>query len=485
MVEDDAPYRGPDRRAQAGDPGRDRSWVLVAGIVALLLAVALGPALQPLTDATGPKSPTAIRVAVLLLALGVVTTALFHWRATGVVAGAWVAASSIVLGAAVLLEVLLGEAVAAASAAGISAVAGAHLIVASASPEIDAGVSPRTVVPWGLAAGLLAGSLAFAARGGGADFVVTLAAATWFTAAVSGGARAWRGTSVLLGWTAVAATVLALAELASLREVRVVLPDVIEPLMQGLGLLVMSAGVTFELARSVDRHRYDVLDRELVRQAVEERRRVVAEDRSHDLGNALMALEGATLTLARLRDRLAPDQQTALAEAVVRGAAEVRRLTVAEASQAAPTSLELREVVDHQVTLLRASGLAVVVTGVDRVWVEVVDGDVQQILQNLLANARHHGGANEQQPVRVDVGRRGGLAAVRVTDAGPGIPAWARSAIFERGVQATGDPTGQGLGLTVARGLAQRNGGDLRLVPTPTGACFELTFPIADVSSGR
>lgn len=68
---------------------------------------------------------------------------------------------------------------------------------------------------------------------------------------------------------------------------------------------------------------------------------------------------------------------------------------------------------------------------------------------------------------------------VRVRDRGPGIPASAGERVF-RPFQRLKDgvnegASGTGLGLSIARELAALMGGSLRLVPTETGACFELT----------
>lgn len=219
--------------------------------------------------------------------------------------------------------------------------------MASASSQINSELTPGVVVGGGLLAGGVAAAVAATASGGGADVIVGLAVATWLATALLGAASAWVGTSLLLGWAAMGAAPLALAELVVLSEVREVMPAVLAPVLQGVGLVVISAGTTFDLARSVSRHRNDTLGREMLRQRLEDTRRMAAEDRNHDLGNALMAMEGATLTLVRRRDELPLDQQTLLAEAVAREAARVRRLTAAEADGRATIRVDLREVVDE------------------------------------------------------------------------------------------------------------------------------------------
>jgi two-component system sensor histidine kinase KdpD len=66
-----------------------------------------------------------------------------------------------------------------------------------------------------------------------------------------------------------------------------------------------------------------------------------------------------------------------------------------------------------------------------------------------------------------------------VRDHGPGIPYAFRSDLFERFTRGDHTTPGMGLGLAVARALAQSLGATLDLVDAPdggSGACFELRF---------
>ena len=78
----------------------------------------------------------------------------------------------------------------------------------------------------------------------------------------------------------------------------------------------------------------------------------------------------------------------------------------------------------------------------------------------------------------------GATASVLVNDTGPGVPPADRERIFDRLVRLdearSVDDGGAGLGLAIARGIAQAHGGDLRCVDPPngTGAAFELTLPL-------
>lgn len=91
-------------------------------------------------------------------------------------------------------------------------------------------------------------------------------------------------------------------------------------------------------------------------------------------------------------------------------------------------------------------------------------------LANLLRNAARHAPGSE---VVVRVGASGDHARFDVDDAGPGIAADARGALFDRfarsGDARLRDRPGLGLGLPIAREVARRHGGDCVLMDSPLG----------------
>jgi len=105
-----------------------------------------------------------------------------------------------------------------------------------------------------------------------------------------------------------------------------------------------------------------------------------------------------------------------------------------------------------------------------------------QVLVNLLSNAVKHAPAGSQ--VEVSAVREDQLMAVSVRDYGPGIPAHKVDSIFEPFTQLDGSDTrripGTGLGLTIARALAEKQGGTIRVASREgEGATFTLTIPLA------
>ena len=104
---------------------------------------------------------------------------------------------------------------------------------------------------------------------------------------------------------------------------------------------------------------------------------------------------------------------------------------------------------------------------------------VQRALVNLVENAIKYSPPGD--PVRVQVTDSGAEAAIRVIDHGPGVEAAERDRIFEpfhRGERL--NRPGVGLGLAIARGFAEANGGNLEVESRAgQGATFVLRFPIA------
>jgi PAS domain S-box-containing protein len=129
---------------------------------------------------------------------------------------------------------------------------------------------------------------------------------------------------------------------------------------------------------------------------------------------------------------------------------------------------------DSGVTITHsADGVAEVIADPDR---------TVQVLVNLLSNAVKHAPSGSQ--VQVSAGREGNMAAIAVRDHGPGIPSHKVDFIFEPFTQLDGSDTrriaGTGLGLTIARALAEKQGGTIRVSSREgQGATFTLTMPIA------
>lgn len=103
---------------------------------------------------------------------------------------------------------------------------------------------------------------------------------------------------------------------------------------------------------------------------------------------------------------------------------------------------------------------------------------LRQALDNLVANALAHGPADGTVVVAAVAER--GTVLLSVSDEGEGIPAADRARIFEAGVRLDDARPGAGLGLAIARSIAEAHCGTLTLESgAAAGTTFVLTLPTA------
>jgi signal transduction histidine kinase len=112
-----------------------------------------------------------------------------------------------------------------------------------------------------------------------------------------------------------------------------------------------------------------------------------------------------------------------------------------------------------------------------------VEGDperTRQVLTNLVDNAIKYSPAGDE--VRVTAGQENGAIRIAVIDHGPGIPHDQQRLIFEKFGRAEvpgGSKPGTGLGLFIARSIAEAHGGTIDVRSRPSeGATFVLTLPV-------
>jgi signal transduction histidine kinase len=171
----------------------------------------------------------------------------------------------------------------------------------------------------------------------------------------------------------------------------------------------------------------------------------------------------------------------ALAEAApaVDGAPERRRIVALAVAAGRDverilTDAELRSLRAERVDLgALASGLSTDLIEVNAEEGLLVEGDptrLRQALANLVSNGLRHGSR-----IAIDVRALDGRVVVDVADDGPGVDPTVD--VFARGVSGAGS---SGLGLWVARAVAESHRGSLELVSAPgSGAVFRLSLPPA------
>ncbi len=109
--------------------------------------------------------------------------------------------------------------------------------------------------------------------------------------------------------------------------------------------------------------------------------------------------------------------------------------------------------------------------------------DVFRVLFNLLHNAATVARrTNTLRTIRVTLQREDTMATIAVSDDGPGLPEPVRKRLFLGGHASTG---GTGYGLAIARELAERNGGTLKLADADKGATFVVEVPLDEPPTDR
>ena len=193
--------------------------------------------------------------------------------------------------------------------------------------------------------------------------------------------------------------------------------------------------------------------------------RQFASDASHQLRTPLTALS------MRLEEILQAEDQQTVREEAASALAQVERLaTVVEHLldnvrdnnlRAGPVPLDdvvLQQVVEWE-PAFAARQRIVKATGTRGLVALATPNGLSQVLATLLENSLIHGAGM----VTVSTRSTGISLVVEVTDEGPGVPAELGARIFERSVSGRASQ-GTGLGLAVARELAEADGGRLELV---------------------
>ncbi len=231
------------------------------------------------------------------------------------------------------------------------------------------------------------------------------------------------------------------------------------------------------IARSANR-----LARQLARE--QDVRRQWLQDIVHDLRTPVSALKAQfeamqdgvlPVTPERIRRNVVEVRRI---EGLVSGLEELMRLEspemTAEAGEVSGDSL-LAELTDR--FALEAERKGIRLEADNRAGFFRADhGLLLRAASNLVANALRH--APQGGRVAVVILRRQGEVALRVTNSGPPVPEVELERVFDRlfrGEYARSS-SGSGLGLTIARRIAELHGGGARLWNEPGGVAAELTL---------
>ena len=227
----------------------------------------------------------------------------------------------------------------------------------------------------------------------------------------------------------------------------------------------------------------DVLDasaERIARMLTAERR--LAADASHQLRTPLTALS------MRLEEITLTDDPDIVKEEASIALGQVERLTDVvqrlltnsrDPRSGSAVAFDQDEVVKQQIEesrpASRSEGRAIVRSGKKGLRAVGTPGAVAQVLATLIENSLMHGDGTVALRTRVT----GNQAVVEVTDEGPGVPPDLGARVFERTVSGRNST---GLGLAVARDLAEADGGRLELLqPHPPVFALFLSRVAEDV----
>jgi len=212
---------------------------------------------------------------------------------------------------------------------------------------------------------------------------------------------------------------------------------------------------------------------------------------SHDLRSPLTAIRASVEALANPALELSAVDRATLVETIavetqrlgrlVENLLDLSRLEVGAATPH-PELFPLDDLVGRTLTELGPGAARVSITLPAEVPIVRVDGvQIERVLFNLLDNALKYSLGH----VQLTATSAEDEVLVRVTDEGPGVSQAELGRIFEpfEHGRVSESARGAGLGLAIARGFAQANGGVLWAEPSgDAGAAFVLSLPLATAS---
>ncbi len=223
-----------------------------------------------------------------------------------------------------------------------------------------------------------------------------------------------------------------------------------------------------------------------------------AADVAHELKNPLTSLRSAAETVSRIKNQ---SQQQLLMSVILEDVTRLDRLITdisqasrveAELAQTHRDNVDFRALLDSWVSMMSDRYPDIKLSWTkdhenqdkDNLQVSIHTGRIIQILDNLLANAVSFNPPNKEIEIELEIiGKNKNKICFSIRDHGPGIPEANLDTIFKRFyTQRPNDEAfghHSGLGLSIARQIAEAHGGDLYAShASENGAIFFLELPL-------
>lgn len=203
---------------------------------------------------------------------------------------------------------------------------------------------------------------------------------------------------------------------------------------------------------------------------------------SHEFKTPLAGIQGA-VELLQDHDDMQPEQRRRFLDNIASdgrrlSALVTRLLDLARADMARPeagVSVDLRPVVLKAVDARSASLRLTVDLPEDLPAVAAPADSLEMVVSTLLENSRQAGAS----AVAITARTVEGSVILTLTDDGPGVAPADAVRVFEPFFTTRREQGGAGLGLSIARALLRASHATLDLVPSTSGARFELCLPVA------
>jgi two-component system sensor histidine kinase KdpD len=237
------------------------------------------------------------------------------------------------------------------------------------------------------------------------------------------------------------------------------------------------------LARERDRMQAEMVEAEALRRS-DELKTALLRSISHDLRTPLTSIIASGAALGS--ESATAAERTELSEAIVAEGGRLSRLVEnlldmsrIEAGKVEPhlEAIDLAEVLDAAREATVRPEVVRLELDRDLPLVEADAAQLERAFANLLENAVRHGGG---RPVLVKSRIVGDKITVRVVDQGSGIPQSEWKRIFEpfQHGETNGAGGGAGLGLAIAKGFVEANGGEIAVDSVPgQGSSFVVSMP--------